>query len=830
MINYVLICKNDRDDVNKLKIDDVFIHKINKEKFIKLKFSQIHKQNLILIDKEDHGEFNNFKKMFADNNILLSSENTEVLLIPELEKSELLSYIDDYAREYNFVEFKKILKMNLYYQNSLNIFDVKKKLCSIMENLDNFWEKYNVTNINFTDSFKSKKFNLNTYDKNLNKSEALTSKDIDYLNEITNYSKEDVKQKNIYYINENVNIDYDEVTNIYNIINTEYMKYCFLANLLCSKTHCHLVLKNKNLLIQSKDIVEKYKIAFKYFFSYGWMTFMSYELFTKNINDDDLYIMDIDTINALPKFPFAYDDINQNPYSCMLVDENEANVKKNMLSVDFSENYEYYNGTTTSDEFSRRLNIFCNKKNKKGVLKFIDWKSCVITGSVVCACSVNGYNMIKTEDEERINNKKTNSVNKTIADIINENEDEIKVADKIITQNNIEENVKLNEYTDGQLNEYYDNDERYKNSDIDIICNKESYFDFNNTVYELFTKISAENKTAKISSVVSSVYTMNEDMLNKDLNNLKKIVAEQKYNIKVKELDIKTIKLYFGKHEIKKYFYEKYYVNFKREQNERYLNIFNAKYKKNDDNLFYIKYSTSCELEKFSIKMLSYDATLDNTKIKENEKLYFDINDTNKIAAKITESSRYKIEMDNVKTFEIFRCRNKNFMSSISNFHFAMVRGYWNGETLKCMPSLTSASMNNISWDNKYFASITHPAKIINKYRMGREKSIIINNNCRREILIHMLKNHKEYKEYDISNINEEISQKVRKIFKLCHNKENNDIKTFDETFSKIIVKNLGFMNKLKAVNENGSVNPLNKKYIDIFYDEINKNNRKTLK
>lgn len=818
MTNYVLICKNNKEDVDRLKIENIFIHKINKETFSKLKFSQIHKKNLILIDKDKHEEFNNFRKMFSDNNILLSSGNTEILLIPELEKNELLLYIGDYVQEYNFAEFKKILKMNLYYQNSINIFDIKKKLCAIMENLDNFWEKYNVTNINLTDNFKFKKFNLNTYEKNKNKSEELTNKDIDYLNEITNYSEENIKQKNIYYRNENVDIDYDEVTNIYNILNTEYMKYCFLANLLCSKTHCHLVLKNKNLLIQSKDIVDKYKIAFKYFFSYGWMTFMSYELFTKNINDNDLYIMDIDTVNLLPKFPFTYDDINQNPYSCMIVDENEANVKNNMLSLDFNENYEYYNGTTTSNEFSRRLNIFCNRKNEKGILKFIDWDSCVITGSVVCACSINGYNLINSEED------KTNSTKKIMTEVINDidiNNDKIK-------------EIKLNDYTDGQLNEYYNNDKKYKNSDIDIICNKESYFDFNNIVYELFTKISDEDKTTKLSSVVSSIYTMNEDMLNKDLNNLKKIVLEQNYNIKVKEFNINTIKLFFGKYEIKKYFYEKYYVNFKHEQNERYLNVFNAKYKskkinKEDDNLFYIKYSINCEIENFNIKMLSYDATLDNTKIKENEKLYFDNTDSNKIVAKITESSRYKIDMDNVKTLEIFRCKNKNFMSSISNFHFAMVRGYWDGKTLKCMPSLASASMINLSWDNKYFASITHPAKIINKYRLGREKSIIINNNCKREILIHMLKNSDEYKEYDISNINEDISEKVKKIFKFCHNKENNNIKRFDETFDKIIIKNLGFMNKLKSINENGSVNPLNKKYIDIFYEEINKDNRKKI-
>jgi hypothetical protein len=794
MTNYVLICKNDKDSV--------YIHKTNKEKFIKLTFSQIHKKNLISIKKDDHEEFSKFDKIFKDHDVLLDTIDTEIILIPELNKNELLLYINECVHQNTLKEFKKILKMNLYYQNSLNVFDVKKRLCDIMENLDNFWEKYNVVNINLTESFKSKKFNLNTCKNNISDKNDLLIKDIDYLNEIKNFSEENIKQKNIYYINEHVDINYDEIANMYEVLTTEYMKYCFLANLLCSKKHCHLVLKNKKLLIQSKDIVDKYKIAFKYFFSYGWLTFMSYELLTKKICDDDLYVLDLETANLLPKFPFTYDDINQNPYTCMLVNEDEANVSTNLLSMDFDENYEYYNGLPTVNEFSRRLNIFCNKKNEEGYLKFIDWESCAITGSAVSACSQNGYRLINNDREE---------------------------------------NHKINEYTDEELNNYFNNN-KYKNSDIDLICNKESYFDFNNTVYELFTNISNENKSTNLTYVTSSVYVMNEEMLENEIENLKKIILEQKYDIRTKEINTKTIKLYFGKEAIKKYFYDKYYVGFKREQNDKYLTVINNKYgqKKNSfqkcidalkinkekQNIFYLKYSTPCDLEKFSIKILSYDATLDNTRVKENEKLFFDKNDSNKIVAKVTESIRYQIETDNTKTIEVFRCKSKNFMSSICNFHFAFVRGYWNGKTLQCMPSLIGSTMNDLSWENKYFASITHPAKIINKYRFGRGKNIIINNNCRREIVIHMLKNIEDYPEYNIGLVNEELSEKVKKVFRFCH-EENKNAKKFDETFSKIIVENLGFMNKLKSINGNGSVNPLNKNYINIFYEEINKDNRR---
>jgi hypothetical protein len=164
-------------------------------------------------------------------------------------------------------------------------------------------------------------------------------------------------------------------------------------------------------------------------------------------------------------------------------------------------------------------------------------------------------------------------------------------------------------------------------------------------------------------------------------------------------------------------------------------------------------------------------------------------------------------------------------MSSISDFHFSVVRGYWNGKTLKCMPSLISSSMNNLSHDYKYFASKTHPSDIINKYRLGRERGVIINGNCKRDILLHILNNVDSYPEFKIDIENELLENKIKKIFGLQHNKDI-PLKTFEDSFKDIIVKELGFMNKLKSINENGSVNPLNKKYIEIFYDEINKNRK----
>lgn len=825
--------------------NEPYFHKINNYKFNILKKSPIHLKNILTFKKNENYEKtlnkNIFKMEILKNfmKIDMSKINEiKIILISELEKENLLIYINENV-ENSLINFEKTLKINIYFQISIGSYETKKKISSIIENLDNYWEKFSVMNINMSGSFNKKKFNLT---KNLltNKDKMLklnlSEDECNYLNEIKKYEKENViVEKNIYYINEWKEIDENKINEIFKLIPTQYMKYSFLVNLLCSKSYCHLVLKNKELLKNSEFIFTKYNLAFKYFIGYAWLTFICYENFTKNIKDDDIYIFDIDTAKELPIFPFTYEDINQNPYSCVLVDENLIKVKNNFLSVDLNENYKYYNGLTSCEEFSRRLNIFCNKKNVKGILNFVDWESCAITGSAICACSPNGYQLF----------------------------------DKILKKKNVYRNYnsKINEYNDYELEVYFDDEDTYKNSDIDLLCNKDNLFDFNDVVYELYLKIKKSNdkkhyeikeennndETEKkneleitVNKVCSGAFLLDDELLEIEYESLNKIIKKYILEDKNMSLDRTSMKDKIKKNlkneNIKKYFYDKYYLDFKKKLDKNYFERMEQKYS-NIDLLFKNVCEIKCDIESFSVLMLDYEANLENTKNKNNCELILskEEGNENKIIGKIVESSRYKICGKDFRTIEIFRSRNNNFMSTISKFHFSMVRGYWNGKTLKCMPSLISSRMNNLSHDYKYFASKTHPSKIIHKYRYGREHGVLINKNCRDEIILDMMINYDDFKGLDLElyknednkkkenekeNLKKNVKNKVKNIFGLLHGNISK-IKKFDECFNKIIIPKLGFMNKLKCIGSDGCVIPLNKKYSDIFFEQINANKNK---
>ena len=102
--------------------------------------------------------------------------------------------------------------------------------------------------------------------------------------------------------------------------------------MICSRSHCHLILNNCELLEIIQPMIEKYKVVFKYILGYAWLTLRQEEVSTRNkLKDNDRIIFDIDTVNKLPIYPFGLDDINQNPYACILLDNELMNLKENCL-------------------------------------------------------------------------------------------------------------------------------------------------------------------------------------------------------------------------------------------------------------------------------------------------------------------------------------------------------------------------------------------------------------------------------------------------------------------------------------------------------------------
>lgn len=172
------------------------------------------------------------------------------------------------------------------------------------------------------------------------------------------------------------------------------------------------------------------------------------------------------------------------------------------------------------------------------------------------------------------------------------------------------------------------------------------------------------------------------------------------------------------------------------------------------------------------------------------------------------------------------------------------VRAYWNGSTVKCLPSYVSSMMLQLSTDYNYFASIRDPIEIINKYR-SRGFGIILNDNEKIHMIYYnSLKTEKEENIWNkMYNINIKNKQSIINVFgyKLLGNDifkpskffngADNDCFinvphtyafTFDDAFktiySNFTSRSFDLLAKLKSINHKGYINPLQKEYIKIFW------------
>jgi len=754
------------------------IKQIDEKIFKKLLYSKIHKKCKFIISKN---------KIENEFNIKLetTNENLNIILMPELTENQLKNYLEIYETPTESInKYMEFLSIIIYNQINPERFEIKKKLNSLISEISDYWENPRNCNYTLTNDFIDRKFKSlnNEYNNNL-----LSNKNnFNYLNDIIRnniWTKTFLKNYNIPNISSLTNND---VTNLYKQLLSENQKYIFICNMLCSRANCHLILNNYELLCESKPIFIKYKIIFKYLIGYSWITFINEEYnIYKKISDNDRIIFDINTVNILPKFPFTWDDINQNPYAVLLINSNVLDIKNNCLSLNMMKNYEKYYGVCDSDEFSRRLNIFVNSRNIKGILDDIDWSCCVISGSVMTACGMK-YNPLF--DISKISNN---------PEIL----------------------------TDDDLANYFF--QYYLNSDVDLICNKKSIIDFINVVKKFVISYRKITNDIKIENIHTGILLITDDLILMELENIK-----NKTNLN--KINFEFIKLNLSNEDIKSYFYDKYYVQWKLEQ----INI----YENHEDELFK-EYFKPISKDEFKITFINYELNEKKIINQDNEKyIYFN----NKLIGKISESIRYKIKSQNIRTFEIFKSKDENFFSMISKFHMGFVRALWNGKTVLCLPSYISSMMIQLSIDYKYFSSMRNPIEIINKYR-SRGFGIILNDHEKLNMAYY---NSFKNKDSDINlnwikmyKINVKLKESIKNIFgaKLssddifkpskffsnlpddCYANPNHHIlTTFDDCFNSLITPSLKYLCDYKAINDNGKINPLIKEVITMGYNTIN--------
>ena len=452
-------------------------------------------------------------------------------------------------------------------------------------------------------------------------------------------------------------------------------------------------------------------------------------------------------------------------------------------------NYTKYYGVCDSIEFKKRLNIFVNGVNEENILKYIDWNNCAIVGSAIAACGMK-YNPL---------------------------------IDLCKLGNN------ANVITDNDYKNYYFH--YYMDSDVDLLIkNREMVGEdgFLGVVDTLINKLNTNGYNTKITSIKTGCIIISEELISIELENIQKIFNNTNISISSVKKMINDIKL-------KEYLYNKYYVDYKNEQQ----NIIEELNKKNS--IIYTQYLDKIPISNLRIIILNYD--IEETKIKKlnYEKYIFlkDINknttEKNKLVCKLTESIRFKVCIPDVRELEIFKSKRDNFMSTISLFHLNCVKGYWNGKTVKCLPSYITSMMLQLSLNYNYFSSIRNPVDIINKYK-SRGFGIILNNQEKSYLRYHNMKSDNKWS-HIYNNAKDMFgpkssNDKVFKYSKIVHNFPDDCYQNVNhDTINKLnaclnLIKrdeNSNNFLKLKAINDDGSICPIDRNIYKTAYKENNK-------
>ena len=772
--------------------DNIFKRLIHNEIHKKFNF-QVPRSELTLIKKKSKTNEN-------------PNEIVNVLMMPELNKNQLRIYLNTYNDEPDnlkkYAEYLAIISYNQVYPNR---FQVKKYLEKLLEDQSGFWEDDYNCNITLNNIFIKRRFNYDSYsqkilqksgsNKLVTRMQNIKESELNYLNDLNRYQNNEslFKSGNNYWPGKASIFTNKDIIELYMQIPTEYLKYNFLCNMICSRTHCHLILNNLSLLKLAQPLIEKYKIVFKYFIGYGWLTLCQEEITNcYKHKDSDRIIFDIETASLLPIYPFGLDDINQNPYAVILLDKDLMNLKENCVSMDMiKNNYSKYYGLPDKETFKKRLNIFVNGENRGGILDKINWSNFAITGSAMTACGMK-YNPLIDMFKQNTNG----------------------------------------DLTDGDFSTYLFH--YYNNSDIDLLCTHNSIFDYLDAVNKLIEDLKEESKSELIhSNVHTATIILSEEILNDSIDNLKKHLNNQ-------TIDLDWIKRNYEDLNVKRYFYDNFYVSWKQEQLDMILRTKATMY----DTHVYTEYLKYIPVEEFRLYTLDYniDASV-NKKYDYQKNIY---NSSDKLICKISESIRFQIKSKGLnRSWEIFKSHNENIFSTVGRFHMGFVRACWNGSTLLCTPSFISSMMLQMSIDYKYFASIRDPIEIINKYR-SRGFGIILNDSER----IHMayynsIKSDGEDNKWsNMYNINIKNKESIKNIFgpkkindqifkpskyfegmpdDCFKNVEHETFENTKEAFGSLYSKETSILYKYKCITDKGYINPLNRYVIKRAYKLINK-------
>ena len=555
------------------------------------------------------------------------------------------------------------------------------------------------------------------------------------------------------------------------------MRESLFCNLMISKEYVHLVLNNKEILSLMESFIREKSELFRYLLGYSWIQFFNEEtLKIFSITDDDNIIFDSETASKLPVYPYYQ---NVNPYlSYVLV--NEKHIVRYGGLYTYNHDKLINLGICNSKQFKRRFNVFCTSKSNSDLFKDINFEEykLAVTGSVIPACNLVKHplmNLFRVQSNFNFKDEVTDQVNEF---------------DRLFSR---------------YFNEYYCSIEM-KKSDIDVMVRTQDNFEFIDIVRKLYNQLvvnicniyspyaEPEHVTIKPTKTLFLFVTdnfINENILN-DIPQLTSYLESQPINISnFKDNPLIFIKKNLKEESIvslfKSYIYNLYQK--KIDSINKILDNYRSVIKENKDKseeqiLDMIKDTRNYILYRYIIKRMLED---NDFKINsetypdyfQKENLVFQVNmkknnyrddyeysESDDVSLLV--SYKYFIDSPQLnRKLEIFPV--KSFIRSVAKFHFGVVRGYWNGTTVKMLPSLISSHLTlNSHFDRRYYSSKTNEIKISLKYRQ-RGFGFLCNKKEDAMILDYISKDYYWNNLYNL-NINDRMSKNsVRNCLEINH-------------------------------------------------------------
>ena len=719
-------------DFNFKFISDKFVEEVKNnlilyEVNIDILKNKLHFDNISLVKSEFVSYFNNFGYKLEEKVLVLPILNVKFL---DLQKC----YLSIFDKEYTLKDFYNILLLGKFkFNNSIKIFSVNEHVLNVIRNLDEskYWTKPWNCLLNSTKSFKKRNFQTDILknDKKIIKNQKF---EVDYLSKMFESSRyKDVtnilnnRGFRLYKIPKVTEFTKTDINNLFEVLDNQKQKFMLYVHLLTSKYY-NITFNNVFLLEKMKPMIRKYIPIFRYIFGYTWIRFITEENFKKKrIDEYDNIVFDSEVASLIPHdIPWTMSNIHLNPWLCgILVSDSELQATKNFCGVPY-----YYHknlrpkGICTAEQFKFRFNIFCTNNEKNDLFKDIDFEKYKIgiTGSVMTAC---------------------NQVKNPIENIFH-------------GDNEVSRLIRF-------YNEYYCT-KGDKKSDIDVMIKTQDYFEFSKIVREIYNQL-----VVNILNIYSP-YAEPEHVKIKPLKTLFLFVTREYIENKVNEFDMKELEETFKKNNIFKDNVNLVDILIQNLTHECVIKMFDKEfkslYKKNlnkieheinkikafidqdrgdlvqDEFLKIIKEEFYNIYPKYSniIKNM-----IDDKNFKFNEESYQDYYQMENVNYQITLSDKKKIKYFNKVDFKFYQSEDlsllvtfkyfisapqlnhvleifpvNNFISTVSDFHFGCVRKYWNGSTVKQLPSSISSDLTyNSHFYRRYHSSKTNEIEIANKYR-----------------------------------------------------------------------------------------------------------------